>query len=100
MTIEHPRQRTIVVEMSLKISALSVSVLVNFIISLDNEVSFDLAFPQRVFIRSWKISLLSIMILNSFFEKNSILFELNLRPQQRLVKPQRLVRPDNYLHFL
>ena len=98
--MEHPRQRTIVVEMSLKISALSVSVLVNFIISLDNEVSFDLAFPQRVFIRSWKISLLSIMILNSFFEKNSILFELNLRPQQRLVKPQRLVRPDNYLHFL
>lgn len=98
--MEHPRQRTIVVEMSLKISALSVSVLVNFIISLDNEVSFDLAFPQRVFIRSWKISLLSIMILNSFFEKNSILFELNRRPQQRLVKPQRLVRPDNYLHFL
>lgn len=98
--MEHPRQRTIVVEMSLKISALSVSVLVNFIISLDNEVSFDLAFPQRVFIRSWKLSLLSIMILNSFFEKNSILFELNRRPQQRLVKPQRLVRPDNYLHFL
>ena len=98
--MEHPRQRTIVVEMSLKISALSVSVLVNFIISLDNEVSFDLAFPQRVFIRSWKLSLLSIMILNSFFEKNSILFELNRHPQQRLVKPQRLVRPDNYLHFL
>ena len=98
--MKHPRQRTIVVEMSLKISALSVSFLVNFIISLDNEVSFDLAFHQRVFIRSWKLSLLSIMIPNSFFDKNSILFELNRRPQQRLVKPQRLVRPDNYLHFL
>ena len=98
--MKHPRQRTIVVEMSLKISALSVSVLVNFIISLDNEVSFDLAFDQRVFIRSWKLSLLSIMIPNSFFDENSILFELNRGPQQRLVKPQMLVRPDNYLHFL